>query len=181
MKRNSESILTEWLVINSQLGDAKALEQLLHLWYPKLSRYALKLIGEDNLAKDATQDALLDLCKGIHKIDDPAAFPKWVYRIIQHKCADAIKQLQKERTKTQVLEVMHQTELSHQKEMTDEAELDLSCLDSNAYQLVYLHYYEEFSFAEISHIVELPVGTLKSRLFTIRQKLKLTNKGQDHE
>jgi hypothetical protein len=42
MKRNSEHILTEWLVVNCQLGDAEALQQLMKIWYPN---YYVMLIG----------------------------------------------------------------------------------------------------------------------------------------
>ena len=46
MKRNSEHILTEWLVVNCQLGDAEALQQLMKIWYPKLLGYAYHLVNE---------------------------------------------------------------------------------------------------------------------------------------
>ena len=46
MKRNSEHILTEWLVVNCQLGDAEALQQLIKIWYPKLLGYAYHLVNE---------------------------------------------------------------------------------------------------------------------------------------
>jgi hypothetical protein len=46
MKRNSEHILTVWLVVNCQLGDAEALQQLIKIWYPKLLGYAYHLVNE---------------------------------------------------------------------------------------------------------------------------------------
>lgn len=46
MKRNSEHILTEWLVVNCQLGDAEALQQLIKIWYPKLLGYDYHLVNE---------------------------------------------------------------------------------------------------------------------------------------
>ncbi|GAB2677799.1 RNA polymerase sigma factor [Aliiglaciecola aliphaticivorans] len=178
MKRNSETILTEWLVVNIQMGDDKALDQLLRIWYPKLIGYASRLLKDEHLANDSVQNALLDMCKSIKNIEDPAAFPKWIYRILQNKCADTIAHIQKERIKVNALAENLDTQVSSEGMLANTPELDLSNLDSNAYQLVYLHYFEEFSLTDISHIVELPVGTLKSRLHGIRQKLKLTNKGQ---
>ncbi|MBU2878586.1 RNA polymerase sigma factor [Aliiglaciecola sp. 3_MG-2023] len=177
MKRNSETVLTEWLVINAQMGDEKALEQLLRVWYPKLIGYASRLLEDEHLANDAIQNALLDMCRNIKKIKDPAAFPKWIFKILQNKCADSIKHLQKERHKARALEASQYLEIEKVELLDNTPEVDLSNLDNNAYQLVYLHYFEEFTLTEISHIVGLPVGTLKSRLHGIRQKLKLSNKG----
>ncbi|MEP4890429.1 MAG: sigma-70 family RNA polymerase sigma factor [Aliiglaciecola sp.] len=178
MKRNSETILTEWLVVNIQMGDEKALDQLLRIWYPKLVGYARKLLKDEHLANDATQSALLDMCKKIKSVEDPAAFPKWMFRVLQNKCADSIKHIQKERLKISALEANLVTTSNSVETTESKPELDLSNLDTNSYQLLYLHYFEEFSLAEISHIVGLPVGTLKSRLHGIRQKLKINNKGQ---
>lgn len=91
MKRNSETILTEWLVINCQMGNEQALEQLMSIWYPKLKGYAHKFIFDKSAIDDVVQDTLMDASKTIRRLNDPSAFPKWLYQMLQNKCVNAIR------------------------------------------------------------------------------------------
>ena len=96
MKRNSEHILTEWLVVNCQLGNVEALQQLMKIWYPKFLRYAYRQLGCQQKAQDAVQNTLEVVSKSIHRIKDPASFAKWVYQILQNKSVDIIRHKQKQ-------------------------------------------------------------------------------------
>ncbi|MFQ3189903.1 MAG: RNA polymerase sigma-70 factor (ECF subfamily) [Paraglaciecola sp.] len=82
MKRNSEHILTEWLVVNCQLGDADALQQLMQIWYPKLLCYAFRQLGDEQRAQDAVQNTFEEVSRTIRRLKDPGSFAKWVYQII---------------------------------------------------------------------------------------------------
>jgi RNA polymerase sigma-70 factor (ECF subfamily) len=82
MKRNSEHILSEWLVVNCQMGDSDALQQLMKTWYPKLLRYAFRQLGDEQRAQDAVQNTFEVVSKTIRKLKDPGSFAKWVYQII---------------------------------------------------------------------------------------------------
>lgn len=172
MKRNSETVLTEWLVINSQMGEAEALQQLLSIWYPKLLGYAVQLLKSQTAAHDVTQMTLLGISKDIKKIRDPAAFPKWAFQLLRYKCADHIKHKQRDKTFESELQHYMQTDLQETKPDCDATHFELTMLDPDSRQLVYLHYFEEFSLHDVAQILSVPIGTVKSRLYAIRQQLK---------
>jgi DNA-directed RNA polymerase specialized sigma24 family protein len=81
MKRNNQHILSEWLVVNCQLGCADALQQLMKIWYPKLLRYASRELGDEQKAQDAVQNTFDVVSKTIRKLKDLGSFIKWLYQI----------------------------------------------------------------------------------------------------
>jgi RNA polymerase sigma factor (sigma-70 family) len=179
MKRNSEHILTEWLVVNCQLGDAEALQQLMQIWYPKLLRYAYRQLGDQQKAQDAVQNTFEALSKTIRKIKDPGCFAKWIYQILQNKSVDIIRQNQRQGKLYNEYEQFLDIQTAEQDTLDEgaenfEFEQMLSGLDPQLYQLVHLHYLEGLSMLEISDLLSIPTGTVKSRLHQAR-KLIQTN------
>ena len=175
MNRNSEHILTQWLVINCQLGDAEALQQLFTIWYPKLLRYAEHQLGDPHKAQDALQMTLETVSKNIGQVKDPAAFANWVYQILQRKSVDLIRSKQRQDklcahySQFQAT-IQHTSDESHDQN-TEFSNL-LKGLPAEVYQLVHLHYLEGFNMQEISELLAVPVGTIKSRLHHARQLIK---------
>ena len=187
MKRNSEHILTEWLVVNCQLGDADALQQLMKIWYPKLLHYAYRQLDDQQKAQDAVQNTFEVVAKSIRRIKDPGAFAKWIYQILQNKGVDIIRQKQRqdrlcnEYVQFQEVHTKEQSALVNGSE-DFEFEQMLSDLQPELYQLVHLHYLEGFSMIEISEMLALPTGTIKSRLHQARKliqnKLQTSDSGE---
>lgn len=175
MMRNSEHILTEYLVINCQLGDADALQQLLTIWYPKLLRYAQRQLGDVQKAQDAVQMTLEVVSKSIGQLNDPAAFAKWVYRVLQGKSVDLIRSKQRQ-DKLNAEYTQFQQTVEHTTDMAIEENTAFSNLlkglPAEDYQLVHLHYLEGFNMQEISELLNVPVGTIKSRLYHARQLIR---------
>lgn len=174
MKRNSEYILTEWLVVNCQLGDAEALQQLMKIWYPKLLRYAYRQLGDQQKAQDAVQNTFEVVSKTIRRIKDPASFAKWVYQILNNKSVDIIRQKQRQDKLNNEYAQFHKVHEVEQTILGEESgfsqfEQILSGLDPQLYQLVHLHYLEGFSMIEIGDLLAIPTGTVKSRLFQARK------------
>ncbi len=170
MKRSSQQILDEWLVTCSQSGDKQALNRLLQRWRPRLLAYAHRQLGDVEAAKDVVQETLLAVTKEIRKLKDVATFPKWCYQILHRRGCDWIAKKQRQRRNDDVL-ILESVE-------QDEPGFDpvlqkaLNTLDTDHYQTLRLFYLEEFSLVEIAEIIRVPVGTVKSRLFNGRLKLK---------
>jgi len=83
----SDRVLDELLVLRCQDGEANAFEELVGHWQRKLLRHALHLTGDADGANDVVQEAWFAIVRGIGRIDDPARFPAWAYRIVTHKAA----------------------------------------------------------------------------------------------
>jgi len=175
MIRNSQHILTEYLVINCQLGDADAFEQLLTIWYPKLLRYAQRQLGDAQKAQDAVQVTLEVVCKTIGQLKDPAAFAKWVYQVLQGKSVDLIRSKQRQ-DKLNAEYTHFQQTIDHVNNVGIEENSAFSNLleglPTEVYQLVHLHYLEGFNMQEISELLSVPAGTIKSRLHHARQLIR---------
>lgn len=174
MKRTAEQILVEWLILNAQLGEKAAFEQLLGLFYPKLLRFAARQLGDDEAARDVVQSALEVASKDLGRVNDPAAFTGWLYQILHRKAVDHIRQITRQRrigravqAESEIVDAVYETSVEN-------VDLDnlLARLGSDDYQVVHLHYLEGLSVREISVALAVAEGTVKSRLFHARQQLK---------
>ncbi len=181
MKRNSEQITTEWLVLKSQAGDKTAFEALARIWYPKMLRYAGALSSDSDIAEDAVQATFLEVSSKLGRLRDEAAFPAWCYRILQTQVVNQARAKQKF-VKTREFDVKAMNELSTSE---NEEEYDFSKalrkLNRDLYLTVHLFYLEGFSIAETANLLAIPQGTVKSRLFAARKEVKQFLKGENHE
>lgn len=182
MKRNTEQVASEWLVINIQLGDERAKDTLFSLWYPKLLRYAKNQLQDRELAAEAVQNTLLIASRKLHSLRDATVFPAWVYKILQAQGIDLIRGRQRATRAQKTLEIHNDDQ--HESE-SSEFEIDfaraLSGLEVDLYQTVHLHYLEGFNQSETARILDIPEGTVKSRLFTARNQLKQFLRGEGYE
>lgn len=167
----------EWLVINSQLGDSKALNELLENWYQRLLVYAVRRLEDPAAAEEVVQETLLSITRGLGKLRDPAAFPKWCFQVLDRRCSDYFRKLTKRRqhqidTPIEALEQSHQTlELQNQLEPTLTVDKLLNHLEPEVKSLLKLYYQESFTVKEIAQITGIPQGTVKSRLYYGRKLL----------
>jgi RNA polymerase sigma factor (sigma-70 family) len=186
MNRASEQILTEWLVLQIQGGNRKARETLLEMWYPLLRRYAQTLLGHREDAQDAVQDTLVKMDTGIHTLRDPAAFPKWVYRILHRRCTDQLRGRQRRRWQVPLPQDAdceeHNTLVVEQDgALTIDMHRALATLKPESYLVIHLYYLHDLDLAAIADITATPPGTVKSRLFTARKALQQQLGGYDEQ
>lgn len=169
MARNSEQILTEWLVLQVQSGSVEALEQLLKLWYPKVMRYAAGQTRIRESAKDVVQETLLSATRHIQRLEDPAAFPKWLYRIAQRRIADHLRAEFRHRHDDRAGDADLGADQPGPGTSFEDA---LESLAAESYQVVHLRYLIGLSVKEIAAVIGVPEGTVKSRLHSARAQLR---------
>jgi len=139
--------------------------------------YAVRRLEDQDAAREVVQESLLSITRGLGKLEDPAAFPKWCYQILDRRCSDHFRQLdrQKDRFASSSTELSEgdqstpdlQTQLDH----TLTVEKLLSGLDPEVKSLLRLYYQESFTVREIAQITGLAEGTVKSRLYYGRKLL----------
>lgn len=88
MKRDPKQVLTEFLVLSAQGGDEAAFRQLYQLWNPDLSRLAQAHIASASAVPEVVSDAWLNIARSVSRLDDPARFPRWAFRIVERRSAD---------------------------------------------------------------------------------------------
>ena len=165
----------ELLVLRCQQGDAEAFEALIGRWQRRLWQHAWRLTGDDSAAWDALQEAWIGISRGINRLDDAAAFPAWAYHIVSNKCRDSVRREQRRREATETYAERMQREeqdaatARRQHNSLKEALEQMSGPDR---AFLSLRYEEQFDTAEIAGILGIPEGTVKSRLFNARQRLR---------
>ena len=159
--------------MDCQDGSHKAMELLISRWQKRLWRYALRLTGDPQAAWDVTQESWLAIVRGISRLDDPARFGSWAYRIVTNKADDWIRK--HSRMALLPTEFDREARQSDGQQATVTA-ADLSSvlhrLSSSARTVLTLHYLEGFALTDIAGILHVPRGTVKSRLHAARSELK---------
>lgn len=172
MAADKNQSYTEWLVLNSQQGDVQAFDTLLRMWQQRWFLYGVSRLRDQELAREATQECLLAISRGIRRLQDPASFPKWSFQIMDRRCTDLLRRHIRERNRQQVLQQEALLPAGSEGGLQDlqlSLQEALQLLDEPLARLLRLYYLEGFALAEIAEILGIPPGTVKSRLFHARK------------
>jgi len=162
----------------SARGAIDAFNLLVSRWEKRVYNYLLRITGNREDALDLTQDVFLKAYQNLRKLDDPARFAPWLYRIAHN---EAYSLFRKRRPEVDVAEL--------EPESTDDGitvggssvfplELSLAVagalerLSPEQREAVVLKIYQGFKFEEMAEILECPVSTVKSRLYAALELLK---------
>ncbi len=177
--RDARQILTEWLVLEAQRGSERAFRDLHDLWQSDLRRLALVRLAQDpDAADDVLIDVWLAIARGLSRLDDPACFPRWAFQIVRRRAADWVRR--------RILERRHENAAAAEADLLAPSAMTpagpgdeilalreaIGRLPPDEQELLHLSYGLERSLAEIAEVLQVPVGTIKSRLFSIRVHLK---------
>lgn len=172
-----DRILDAYLAAAARAGDRSAFEALARRWEPRLLRHAWRLLGDGELARDVAQSAWADIAAGLSRLDDSAAFAAFALRITTRRAADAIRRARRRRRGEAAFADEPRLPFSNEGEMESAADLHvvsraLAALPRDQQAAVALFYLEDMSVAEISLALDVPAGTVKTRLMAAREKLK---------
>jgi RNA polymerase sigma-70 factor (ECF subfamily) len=178
MKRHPERVLDELLVLRSQAGDAGALEDLAERWNPRLLRHAYRLVGNADGARDVSQNAWIGIIRGLRRLSDPGKFPAWAFRIVEHKSRDWIRKESRRRRLDGKAMTLHLVDREQGPPVSKPDAVPIAAervtralrgLPESKKALLALYYVDGLSVGEIASILEVPAGTVKSRLFHARR------------
>lgn len=163
------------LVTHAQRGGPEAYEGIVLRFQDMAVGYAYTLLGDFEAAQDAAQEAFIQAYYALADLRDPAAFPGWFKRIIHTQAMRWIR-----RRPPQVITLEHTADLSDSSaaHIAEQHELraavwEAICdLPESQRSVVTLFYMGDYSLNEISAFLEIPVGTVKTRLYAARKRLK---------
>lgn len=171
-----EALRQEFLVVRCQLGEREAFDELVERWHVQISRYVRRLVSQEGDAEEITQEIWLRILRGILALGDPAGLPAWIFTIARRTVMDRL------RTRyAQPALVPLEEEASDRygtdepdlgwmdEEILDEALLELSPMEREVLVLFHLR---ELSLREVSKVLGVPNGTVKSRLSRARAALE---------
>ena len=169
------------LVAAAQAGDRAALDRLLRSHQARVHAVCRRITGNDADALDATQDALIAIVRGLPRFDGRSRFSTWVYRIATNTCLDELRR-RKRRPDLGLLEDLGSREADvagtshgdHDGDASDPTgdgvagrmaiDVALSHLAPEFRAAVVLRDLCQLDYAEIAEVLEVPVGTVRSRI-----------------
>jgi RNA polymerase sigma-70 factor (ECF subfamily) len=181
MRKSRNQIYDELLVIKCQQGNKDAFDELVGRWQKRLWHYAFRVTGSESAAWDIVQDAWYGIIKGIKKLKDVSVFPRWAFRIVNNKCVDWGRRQQRRQQLNGELTRQSQSESGDKQngdENTESLEAAIEKLSVDKRALLALRYHEGFDIGHIAEILDVPEGTIKSRLHrTVNELRQLVEQG----
>ncbi|MBN1998975.1 RNA polymerase sigma factor [candidate division KSB1 bacterium] len=161
------------LVERTLEGDTRAFGSLVKQYKGIVFNVALRMSGNNEDAKDIAQQVFIRLYEKLGLYDTTKPFFSWVYRITLNVTINYLKH--PHRRFNQELD-NNIVETTFTAPNTVESRMDIQNailnLSEDYRQVIVMKYYAGLSYDEISETIEVPVKTVKSRLFSARQKLK---------
>lgn len=174
------------LIERAKSGDVESFETLIRNHQSYAYNIAYRMIGNEEDAKDAAQEALIKVFKNISAFKGDSAFSTWLYRIVMNTCKDLLRKRKPneismdkgyETDEGEVhLEIEDNTNdpvsKYEQKEVRVTIKSALDELPENYKSVVILREIQGMSYDEISEIEDIPVGTVRSRINRGRKILR---------
>ena len=180
MARDKERILDAYLVASARLGDGGAFELLVRRWNGKLVAHAWRILRDRETATDAVQEGWIEILRGLAHLRDDDAFAVWAYRIVSRRCGRQIGRLRDERRLTAEYAERPGEDGASQPSSLDAAALQraIRCLPPEQEAAIALFYLDDMSVAEVAVSLDVPAGTVKTRLMHARRKLRAALEGK---
>ncbi|MEN8788421.1 MAG: RNA polymerase sigma factor [Flavobacteriaceae bacterium] len=177
--KNSKTIFDGMLVLGFQNGDSKALAILVKRYQSDFCRYACWYTHDIEMARDVVQDSWGVIIAKLGTLRNPDSFRSWAMRIITRKAQDQLRSTGRIRTLKKQYQPIYEDgsdEDDLKAEYIRQLHEAIQKLNFDQQLVLRLFYTQEYSLKEISTILDISVGTVKSRLFHAREKLKLNLK-----
>ncbi len=173
---------SDWECVQKvQRGDADTFETLVRRHEKKIFNLLYRWLGDYDEAADVAQEVFLSAFRAIKRFRGDSSFATWLYRIGVNHAKNRQKSLQVARQRQQATEVSDApgdpasdpAAGVEQRERHDLVQRGLNDLDADDALLILLHDLQEVRYEEISETLDIPLGTVKSRLHRARQALRV--------
>ncbi|UCE03550.1 MAG: RNA polymerase sigma factor [Candidatus Latescibacterota bacterium] len=158
-------------------GDRRAFETLFRNYFGRVHRLAWALIGDRDAALDAAQNAFLKLYRHADRVDPRRPLFPWLRAIVIRECrmqqrGERRRRAREERVARQAVPHASAADPVAAREAAERVARALSELPSAERELIVLKHLEELRYVEIAATLGIPAGTVMSRLYQARRKLR---------
>ena len=173
------------LLLKAKEGSDEAFEEIIKLYQQKVCSTIFYMVKNENIVEDLAQEVFIKVYKNISKFNEESSLYTWIYRITMNTCIDEIK---KEKRFTYVNTYVETEDGSLEVQFEDESQrLDdilenkikkeslvkaIKALPSEQRALIVLRDIRQFKYMEIAEMLNLNLGTVKSKISRARQNLK---------
>lgn len=154
------------LVIQAQNGDQQAFAALATMAYPRLHQVAFRILRDRPAAEDATQQAVLSMWRDLPQLREPSRFEAWSYRLLVNACNSEFRRRKRalplvgRATPTEAIAPDDFGRLFDR----DQLERAFATLTVDHRVVLVLRYYLDLSIKTIAETLDVPMGTVDSRI-----------------
>jgi RNA polymerase sigma-70 factor (ECF subfamily) len=162
-------------------GDARYYEPLVRAYEPVGLRFAIGMMGNAEDAQDALQDAFVKAWQNLARFDSARAFQPWFFQILRNQCRDMLRS-RKSRFRVEILDGSvperasdPETGPERLRERCAARELlwrALERISEDHREILVLKELQGLSYEDIAAVLDIPEGTVASRLYHARRALK---------
>jgi RNA polymerase sigma-70 factor (ECF subfamily) len=178
-----ETLATDEIIVERALtGDAEAFGELVRRWERRIFALTYGMLGREEDARDATQETFLAAFRNLRGFRGEAKVSSWLHRIAVNQCITRQRRskvrsesaLEDEHTTSFATPVSHSpAHVSEGRQETAAVRRAINSLPLELRQVVVMKEFEELTFREIADALDLPLSTVKSRLYTALKQLQL--------
>lgn len=187
------------LVSRCQKGQPAAFDELVRKYQDRVFNLCVRYLREPELAEEIAQDVFVAIYKHVGTFQGTSKFSTWLFRIVANHCHNKSKYLRRRKHKqTESIDRPLETddgemqrelpddpgrspeELANRRLLNEQIQEAISHLDEDHRVIVLLRDVEDMSYEDIGEILDLPEGTVKSRLHRARNELR-TRLSKTHE
>ena len=161
------------LIERASSGDRDALNRLLELHYDRIYAVCRRIMGNDADAADGCQEALLAIVRGLPRFDSRSKFSTWCYRVATNACLDELRRRKRRPVPAEQTEDLVSIGQHHDAQIADRMALS-GAPDSLAEDFrlpLLLRDFMGYDYAEIAELLNIPGGTVRSRIARGRKHL----------
>ncbi len=174
--RGDEGVSDEALMLCVQAGEFSSLQELVGRYERNLYNFLARYTGDAHLAEDIFQETFLRLIERREQFDPDRGFRPWLYSIAANLARDACRRREvrsrfgAEALVERAVQEPPDVEAERREEM-DLVRATLAELPEDARSMVLLHFYQGLRYKEVAEILDVPVGTVKSRVHWAVERL----------
>jgi RNA polymerase sigma-70 factor (ECF subfamily) len=175
----------EQIVERALTGDAEAFGEIVKRWERRIFALAFGMLGREEDARDATQETFLAAFRNLRAFRGEAKVSSWLHRIAVNQCItrqrrakvrneSALETEEEKNAATLAAPVRYSpVRVVEGWETTAAVRLAVNSLPVELRQVVVMKEFEELTFKEIADALDLPLSTVKSRLYTALKQLQM--------
>jgi RNA polymerase sigma factor (sigma-70 family) len=174
------------LVEAAQSGDGEAYDALIQRFQQMAYATAYRYLGDYHRVQDVVQEAALEAFVHLEELKEPTAFPGWFRQIVFRQCTRVLRQatvpcISLEAVSDALLAESTPEDLAVQGEVRACVRSAVASLPQHERLVTVLFYGYRYSYSEVSAFLQVPLTTVKKRLYSARQKLKVQLQSALHD
>jgi RNA polymerase sigma-70 factor (ECF subfamily) len=159
-------------VSQAQQGDERAFSDIAHAIAGRLYAIAFRILRDHDRAEDATQQAVVKIWRELPSLRDANRFDGWAYRIVVNACYSEARRAKRSRE----IPGLGAEPMAPDDAITiadrDQLERGFGRLPAEQRAVLVLQHYLEMGLPEIAELLDIPLGTVKSRSHAARQAMR---------